>query len=496
MERSLRSRLMVLWAISLAACIAVAIMLVQLYQQSTAALIARAAAVLPHACELIRDRYQFYIADWKGPVPPLDEAGLRRDLTAAVALALAHQDGIEGGIWQSETGPLAYAYPTYEGSGPKTDLPEAERERIRAVNEASMQQETGVEQQLKARSQTLLLYGCPLSGPIHGLTAWAMTRVQTASGYDSLRLGLGILLALMLGVSGWLTRLMTVWTRHVRRIEAALAAPASIQMPALPRTGERELDRIIDALNDAGVRLAAARRESEALAAQVAVGERLAALGRVAAGVAHEIRNPIAAMRLRAENGLAGDDARRRRALEEVLRLVSRLDSLVNELLAMTQQRELRPARINVPAFFAAQVTMYTEASAGRGITVASECAVAEAWFDPALVERVVGNLLSNAVRHTPDGGRVSVTASETGGRLRVTVTDTGPGISPELHDRLFEPFVTGHPDGTGLGLAIARELSNAHGGCLHLADPGGETPGCGAVFVLELPNEPVCRPS
>jgi hypothetical protein len=53
-------------------------------------------------------------------------------------------------------------------------------ERIRAVNEASMQQETGVEQQLNARSQTLLLYGCPLSGPIHGLTAWAMTRVQTA----------------------------------------------------------------------------------------------------------------------------------------------------------------------------------------------------------------------------------------------------------------------------------------------------------------------------
>jgi hypothetical protein len=139
---SLRSRLFVLWAISLAACIAVAVMLVQLYQQSTAALIARAAAALPHACELIRDRYQFYTADWKGPVPPLDDAGLRRDLTAAVALALAHQEGIEGGIWQSEAGPLAYAYPTYEGSGPKTDLPEAERQRIRAINEATIREES------------------------------------------------------------------------------------------------------------------------------------------------------------------------------------------------------------------------------------------------------------------------------------------------------------------------------------------------------------------
>jgi hypothetical protein len=79
---------------------------------------------------------------------------------------------------------------------------------------------------------------------------------------------------------------------------------------------------------------------------------------------------------------------------------------------------------------------------------------------------------------------------------MRITVTDTGPGIPPELHDRLFEPFVTGRPDGTGLGLAIARELSDAHGGCLRLADPGGETTGCGAVFVLELSNEPVCLPS
>jgi signal transduction histidine kinase len=172
------------------------------------------------------------------------------------------------------------------------------------------------------------------------------------------------------------------------------------------------------------------------------------------------------------------------------------LDNLVTELLAMTQRREPCPERVNVPAFLAAQVAMYAEAAAARGIAVASDCAIAEAWFDPALVARIIGNLLSNAVRATPDGGRVSVSVSETGGRLRVTITDTGPGITPELHNRLFEPFVTGHPDGTGLGLAIARELSDAHGGCLRLADPGGETSGCGAVFVLELSNKPVCRPS
>ena len=74
-------------------------------------------------------------------------------------------------------------------------------------------------------------------------------------------------------------------------------------------------------------------------------------------------------------------------------------------------------------------------------------------------------------------------------GGLRLRVADSGFGIAPELRDRLFEPFVTGRADGTGLGLAIARELADAHGGSLTILDPGGATPGHGAVFVLDLPG-------
>src|SRR5260370_853479 len=107
---SLRSRLLLLWVLSLAACIAVSVLLIQLYQQSTAAQVGRAQAVAARACDLIRDRYAFYAAGWHGPVPALTDQDLRRDLTTAVTVALARQDGLEGGIWPAHAGPLPYAF--------------------------------------------------------------------------------------------------------------------------------------------------------------------------------------------------------------------------------------------------------------------------------------------------------------------------------------------------------------------------------------------------
>ena len=100
--------------------------------------------------------------------------------------------------------------------------------------------------------------------------------------------GLGVLLAAVLAAAALLMRLTMTWSRHIERIETALHGHDIAELPTLPATGERELDRIVMALNDAGRRLAEARRRADQLARQVAAGERLAAIGRVAAGVAHE----------------------------------------------------------------------------------------------------------------------------------------------------------------------------------------------------------------
>ena len=479
--RSLRARLLALWAFSLAACVAAGALLVQISGQSTAAQVQRGEAVVARACDLIRERYAFYATDWRGPVPPLDDAGLRADLQAAVSLALARQDGVEGGIWQAEAGSLAYAFPTYSGTGPKTDLPAAEAANIQATNEQAARDEAAVAHTTGGSTLSLLLYACPLPGPIDGLTAWTMTRVMAASAADGLRAGLLPLFTLMLGMSGWLAWLLRDWARRVGAVEAGLAQHRDDLPPTLPRTGERDLDRIVEALNQAGQRLTEARRRSAELGVRVVAAERLAALGRVAAGVAHEIRNPLAAMRLRAENGLAGDDDRRRRALLAVLEQIARLDRLLGELLAMTQRRNPAPELTDIGTLLSSCLERHADQAAAARVRLAAQGA-GTALLDAALIGRALDNLLSNAIQHTPPGGHVSLHAECRGVDLRLLVEDTGPGVAPDLRASLFEPFVTGRADGTGLGLAIARELVEAHGGRLSLA--ASEQ---GARFVIEL---------
>ena len=478
-----------LWLLSLAASAAVAVLLLQFYRQSTAAQVLRGEAEVARACSAIKDLYTFFIRDWANT--PHEATQLRAGLIPVVWTALARQPGIEGGIWSAESGSLAYAFPTYQGTGPKTDVPEAELGRIRALNEQVARSGQPALSRTAARTQTLLLFACPLGGPVPNVTAWTMTRVEAAPAMDRLRLGMGVLLALMLAMTAWLSLLALSWSRSARRIAAALRRHPPENLPQIAATGERELDGIVAALNETGQRLREARQRSEELAARAAAAERLAALGRVAAGVAHEIRNPIAAMQLKIENALAGDDERRRAALSAVLAQIARLDHLVSELLAMTARRELHPADVAVPAFLQSCADEHRERAAARAVALVCEAGIECARFDAEMTARALGNLVLNALQHTPHGGRVALSARHVDEVLRFEVADTGPGIAPDLVAHLFEPFVTGRAEGTGLGLAIARELAEAHGGRLVLLHAGGDAPNRGAAFALELPWQP-----
>ena len=492
--RSLRARLAVVWALSVIASIALAVLMSQLYAQSFSLNVARAQDRVAHACDEIRRKWRYYDDGWNGSAPHAEDSAFQADLRAVVALALDADDPITGGVWQAGRGVLT-SQPDSPAALPSTRI-------LQAAASSALQEEHDVVREGADHGDTVVVAACILSGPVPNLVAWTSRRLYATGGLSELRLGFGVLLGLVLAITGWLTWLVMTWSRHVRRIEAALVGYAATGiggLPRMPSTGEQELDRIIGALNTASVRLDASQREAAALAARVAQGERLAALGRVAAGVAHEIRNPIASMRLRAENALVGDESRRRRALDSILRQIARLDRLLSELLAMTQERTPEPEPVDLAGFL--QSILHDHEDVARAAHVALQLDAPDACIvrlDPGLIRRAMASLLENAIRATPAGGRVIVTGDDDlmAGRLEISVADNGPGIAPRLREKLFEPFVTGRADGTGLGLAIARELVTAHGGTLMLTDNASET---GACFTLTLPQktaETLTRPA
>jgi signal transduction histidine kinase len=485
--RSLRTRLIALWLMLAVSGSVTAFLLVEFYQQSTNALVGRAEDAVARACRDLGDRYAFFVSGWRGvPRSDIDDV-LRRELVGVVETALSRASGVEGGLWQAGSGPLAYAFPTYQGTGPKTDVPAAELPTIGQVNADALRDERPVTIRQTGQSQVLVLNACPLPGPLADVTAWTMTRAFTGQGraYSQLLIGLVVLGLTVLGSATWLGRILYAWSRKITSLETALAGRRTgrTDFPALPVTGERELDRLVDALNATGELLADEHRRATS-------SERLAAVGRLAAGLAHEIRNPIAAMRLKAENALAGDDNRRVSALKTILEQISRLDVLLRDLLAMTQPRPVQPAPTDLATFLDRAIAGHLELAARKGVmleTAAGDTTPTPLWFDEEQMHRALDNLILNAIQSTPPEGTIKVEADSRDGRISIRVRDTGPGVPESIRERLFEPFVTGRPDGTGLGLAIVREIARAHGGEVRVTSDGG-----GATFEIDVP----CRPS
>ena len=481
---SLRARLSALWMMLLASGAATGLLLYGLYGQSTAVQVAEAEVAVTRGCREIIDR----VAGRKGPLPP----GTAPE--RIVALALEALPGVEGGIWTASGGSVAYAFPTYEGTGPKTDLPEAERPVIAAVTTEALQVEHAVTLRRPNRTQVLVLQGCPLRAYGPDATAWTMIRAHVAEGpsYTRLLVGLGFLAVTVVGAAIFLGRFLIGFSRRIAQLEAALASPLAEaeELPHLQRTGESELDRLVDALNAAGGRLRAARERAVA-------AERLAAVGRLAADLAHEIRNPIAAMRLKAENALAnGEPERAATALKSVLGQIARVDALLRDLLNLTQPRSIARSPVPVGPLLAECAQDHRDLAEARGVRIAVEAGSLPPGDDPHLdraqIVRAAENLILNAIQHSPDGGTVRVEARRVvrAGNvlLEIAVSDSGAGVDPDLRAAIFEPFATARPGGTGLGLAIVREIARAHRGDVILAP---SLAGEGATFLMELPWRP-----
>jgi signal transduction histidine kinase len=234
--------------------------------------------------------------------------------------------------------------------------------------------------------------------------------------------------------------------------------------------------------------------ERDRLQTDLRRSERLAALGKLLAGVAHEVRNPLAGIRSTAQlwqRGVVGLDDE---SLGGLVHEVDRLEEIVSRLLQFSRAdaQDLAPGDLNAVLAEAARLAAGTAEAKGVRVEVDLDQHLPPVGMARPALLQVFRNLTTNAIQAMPGGGilRLSTRRDPAHRTILASVADTGPGLAPEAQKHLFEPFFTTKAEGTGLGLAIAREIALAHRGDLRAANrPEGE--GNGAVFTLTLPAAP-----
>lgn len=216
---------------------------------------------------------------------------------------------------------------------------------------------------------------------------------------------------------------------------------------------------------------------------------RLAAMGEMAATLAHEVRNPLGAMELFTKLLLdeVGDRPAARRLVEQVAGGIADLDHLVSNILDYTRLPEPRLVPTDIDAMLDEALLIAT-ASFGPAVTIERQGALQTLWpVDRGLLVRALLNLLRNAGEAMGGAGTLRVGVEPSERWLRIVVADTGPGVPADVSESIFTPFFTTKERGTGLGLSVARAAIAAHGGILRLSPGEG-----GAVFTITLPARPV----
>ena len=388
--------------------------------------------------------------------------GLDRSLTEAASRSLATHPGVEGGYFYNRDARqfLGFAYPTGpprpdsksrgSGQGRRPGPPPREADLVETLLDAAIRKGRPIFVVAEVPPSTVAIRTAPVrsGGRVVG-ASWAMTRLIDPVFRN--RSDRGYWLASGLALAG-----------------IALSLGLTLN---LARTVRRQAS------------------EREQLQTYLRRSERLAALGKLLAGVAHEIRNPLAGIRSTAQlwqRGIGRDDEE---SLDGLVEEVDRLERIVSRLLQFSRAdaQDLAPGDLNEVIAEVARLVAPRAEELGVGLEVATTPGLASTDLAaPALVQ-VFRNLAVNALQAMPEGGtlRLETRPAAGGGAIEGRVLDTGPGLSADALGHLFEPFFTTKPDGTGLGLAIAREIALAHRGDLRGENRGD---GRGAVFTLTLP--------
>ena len=325
--------------------------------------------------------------------------------------------------------------------------------------------------------------------PLPGVDAGRIGELRIYRSFVTARQNLSVLLwevyivwlaAVMAGVAltWWIARQIL---RPVKELDRAATRIAGEDYEVRVHEDDRdELGRLGHTFNAMCLALQRAR-------ANLIRQERMSTIGRLATSIVHDLRNPLAAIYGGAEVLIDLDlpPSQVKRLAANIYQSAGRLRAMLSDLSGIARGKVRCTESCNIREVIAAAIETAASTAESQGVAIElnlPECAI-ELPLDRARMERVLFNLITNAVEAMPEGGCIRIGARQADGSLLIDVEDTGAGIPPEIRDRLFEPFATaGKKDGIGLGLALSRQTVLDHGGDMWME------PAAGARFVIRLP--------
>ena len=229
------------------------------------------------------------------------------------------------------------------------------------------------------------------------------------------------------------------------------------------------------------------------LGSHLSYSQKLAALGKLTSGVAHEIKNPLNAMvihvALLREKLARGGPSDAQAHLDTLEQEIRRLDRVIQGFLKFTRPEDLQLTSITFPELLEEVIRLVSAEAERSGIAIETSVAsaLAPVYGDRELLQQVFVNLVLNALEAMPEGGRLELSARQAEESIEIVVADTGVGIDRELIDKIFDLYVTTKSKGSGIGLSVVYRIVQLHGGEITVESRKGE----GARFLVRLPQAP-----